>query len=112
MCILTKRKTNKQNNNIENRKSVHKNLCLIYHLLLYLVEYFWSLRHFLSIVPQTLLIICPQSNNRQILIALSRLLIVCSEIVCYRIITFTHFTLISKERYQIIKIKQIEFKRT
>ena len=99
MYILTKSKTNKPKKIIENRKPVHKNLCLIYHLLLYLVTYFWSFRHFLSIVPQTLLTICPQSNNRQILIALFRLLIVCSEIVCYRIITFDHFTLIYKERY-------------
>ena len=98
MYILTKSKTNKKNN-IENRKTVHKNLCLIYHLLLYLFAYFWSFRHFLSIVPQTLLTICPQSNNRQILIALFRLLIVCFEIVCYRIITFNRFTLIYKERY-------------
>ena len=86
MYILTKSKTNKKNN-IENRKPVHKNLCLIYHLLPYLVTY-------LSIVPQTLLTICPQSNNRQILIALFRLLIVWSEIVCYQIITFNQFTLI------------------
>ena len=92
MYISTKRKSKTKKKNIENRKPVHKNLCLIYHLLPYLVTY-------LSIVPQTLLTVCPQSNNRQILIALFRLLIVCSEIVCYRIITFNHFTLIYKERY-------------
>ena len=52
---------------------------------------FLSLRHFLSIVPQILLITCSLSNNRQIHIDLSRLLI-----VCYQIIEFNHFILIPK----------------